>query len=81
MKFPMFMRIPVGHFAKMMSFHAHVALVKDIISHFDDCGWSGDDCYLTDGGFIQVRIKDEQDKIYAEKARNSFVPRFATVKM
>jgi hypothetical protein len=36
---------------------------------------------LTDGGFIQVRIKDEQDKIYAEKARNSFVPRFATVKM
>ena len=81
MKFPMFMRIPVDHFAKMMSLQAHVALVKDIISHFDDCGWSGDDCYLTDGGFIQVRIKDEQDKIYAEDALKSFVPRFATVKM
>ena len=81
MKFPMFMRIPVDHFAKMMSLQAHVALVKDIISHFDDCGWSGDDCYLTDGYFIQVRIKDEQDKIYAEDALKSFVSRFATVKM
>ena len=79
MKFPIFMRIPVDHFAKTMSFHAHVALIKDIISHFDDCGWSGDDCYMTEEGFIQVRINHEQDMIYAKDAMNSFVPRFATV--
>jgi hypothetical protein len=81
MKFPIFMRITVDHFAKTMSFHAHVAFIKDIISHFDDCGWSGADCYMTEEGFIQVRINDEQDMINVEYAMNSFFSRFATVKM
>ena len=57
MTFPQFARIPVAQ-----------AQQARLLSWLNDCGWTGDDAYVTVSGIVQVRLVDTQDMKLFEHA-------------
>ena len=62
---------------KFCNINVNGPAARELLRYLNHCGWEGDDAYITQTDKVQVRIRDEQDRVMLERALATFPVRIA----